>query len=121
MATMLCKKLCGFSWMSIGDETTLPPLVNTRTLILGPLTRAPNITSNTIISALASIHYGTPLDGPTSWVQSVRSLLSTGGGSFDTNDLASLISQCQRLNNKGIAGGFLQMLSAIQLTFKCEE
>ena len=30
------KKSHGFSWMSIGDETMLPPLVNTRTLILGP-------------------------------------------------------------------------------------
>jgi len=87
----------------------------------GIFTRAPNFTSNTIISALASVRYGSALDGPASWVQSVSSLLSTGGGTFDRNDLASLISRCQRLSNRGVAGSFLQMLSAIQLTFKCQE
>ncbi|KAI6114452.1 hypothetical protein F5141DRAFT_977711, partial [Pisolithus sp. B1] len=79
-------------------------------------TRASNVTSPSLISTLASIHYGSLLESPASWIQSVKDDLSKREESFDGNDLASIISQCQALRDKEVSGQFLQMLASIQLS-----
>ncbi|KIM69888.1 hypothetical protein SCLCIDRAFT_18921 [Scleroderma citrinum Foug A] len=83
--------------------------------------KAVNLTPNTIISALASIRFNSLLDGPSFWVQSVRSILLSSEDALDGNNLASLISWCKSLGSKDVRGGFLQTLSAIQLAFKCQK
>ncbi|KAI6032156.1 hypothetical protein BKA83DRAFT_4028351, partial [Pisolithus microcarpus] len=82
----------------------------------GVFVRTSNVTSHSLISALASIHYGSLLESPASWIQSVKDDLSKSEESFDGNDLASIISRCQALRDKEVSGQFLQMLASIQLS-----
>ncbi|KAI6022324.1 hypothetical protein BKA83DRAFT_16113 [Pisolithus microcarpus] len=87
----------------------------------GVFARTSNVTSHSLISALASIHYGSLLESPASWIQSVKDNLSKSEESFDGNDLASIVSRCQALRDKEVSGQFLQMLVSIQLSFLCQE
>ena len=85
----------------------------------GVFSRGPNVTSDTLISALASAHYGSPFEGPVLWVQSVRHILARDPGTFEGNN--SLIACCQYLSSKDIGCRFLQLLLTVQLTFKCQQ
>ena len=86
----------------------------------GIFQRAANLTSDSIILDLASAHYKSPLEGPASWVQSVKSFLSSRAMNFKGSDLSSVIAQCQTLGSKDIAGRFFLMLSEMQIAFTCQ-
>ncbi|KAI5994213.1 hypothetical protein EDC04DRAFT_2531481, partial [Pisolithus marmoratus] len=83
----------------------------------GVFARASNTTSHSVISALASTHYDSPLQSPTLWIDSVRNGLVNSQETFEGNDLESIISRCQALRESDVAGQFLQMLAGIQLSF----
>lgn len=83
--------------------------------------RGQNLTSNTLISALASVHYDTPLEGPALWVCSVRDILVRDPRMFEGNDLSSLIVCCQSLSSRDVGCQFLQLLSTVQVIFKCQQ
>ncbi|KAI6038319.1 hypothetical protein EDC04DRAFT_2570227 [Pisolithus marmoratus] len=83
----------------------------------GVFARASNTTSHSVISALASAHYDSPLQSPTLWIDSVRNSLVNSQETFEGNDLESIISRCQALRESDVAGQFLQMLAGIQLSF----
>ena len=77
--------------------------------------------SDTLISVLTSAHYGSPFEGPVLWVQSVRNILARDPRTFEGNNLSSLIACCQYLSSKDIGCRFLQLVSIVQLTFKCQQ
>ena len=83
--------------------------------------RASSLTSDSVISALTCIHYDSPLDGPATWVESVKDLVSCSNMGLDGTDLLAIIARCQALRKRDVACGFLGMLSSIQLAFKCQE
>ena len=87
----------------------------------GVFSRGPNLTSNALISALASLHYDTPFEGPALWVQSVRDILVRNPGTLEGSDLPSLVVRCQSLSSKDVGCQFLQLLSTVQIAFKCQQ
>ncbi|KAI6024278.1 hypothetical protein EDC04DRAFT_2606543 [Pisolithus marmoratus] len=83
--------------------------------------RASNTTSHSIIPALASMHYDSPLQSSALWIDSTRNILVNSQETFEGNDPESIISQCQALRESNIASQFLQMLAGIQLSFVYQE
>ena len=81
--------------------------------------RGKNLTSNTLIGALASVHCDA--EGPVLWAQSVRNLLTRDRTTLEGNDLSSLILRCQSLSSKDVGCQFLHLLSTVQLAFKCQQ